>query len=100
MKKIKTIEVVRTEERIDSIQCNMCGREENDDMLFDAFADLQFHFGYGTAFDGMSFDVDICDVCTAKLIKSMKIKPSVYSIWGEVDLQEVVESVIREGADG
>src|SRR5690606_9369281 len=100
MMEIKTREVLSTEERLDSTKCNLSGREENDDMLFGAFAVLQFDVASGTAFDGTSFDVDICDLCTAKLIKSMKIKPSVYCIWGEVDLQEVVESVIRDGADG
>lgn len=56
------------------IYCNKCGRS------FDMFDEAgEFHFtgglGYGSAYDGDGFEIDLCIRCVDELVKSCKISP-------------------------
>jgi len=80
MKKLiqKTImsEVVR------AVACNKCGKEtENTEEYnpeFHNYQSFEITFGYGSEFDGLELDFDLCDACMVELIKSLKIPPMAF----------------------
>ncbi|WP_105616628.1 hypothetical protein [Vallitalea okinawensis] len=74
MKKYKTIVIKKTE--VDSVICNCCGREINKDQygLMEDYITIKKTWGYNSAFDGQSHELDVCNDCYEKWIKSFKHK--------------------------
>jgi len=57
------------------IICNRCGKEEK---VTDYFSDIQsqkFDFGYGSSYDGDTWEFELCDNCAKEIIKNWKYQP-------------------------
>lgn len=85
MRKYLVEEVVTKQETLDSITCNMCGKEvelidgqhaqnmykENDHHNFEG------QFRFGSPLDGDIYKFDLCEECLLKFFKSFKIQPDI-----------------------
>lgn len=63
MKKYK--EVQETVEKIESITCDVCGKDIFDDILeYEEKVSINYIGGYGSVFgDGSTVEIDICQKC-------------------------------------
>ena len=94
MQKFKTVKIET--ERLDSIICNCCGKEliSYSHEMFGEHVNIRADFGYFAKifFDGERHQLDVCEECYAKWIKTFKIAPEGFGYEfgydGERDFEE------------
>ena len=60
--------------------CNKCGKtftkKDEKDLCYDgAIQNIKIDFGYGSDFDGSTWDMDICDECLFEFAKQCRHEP-------------------------
>lgn len=81
MRKYLVKEVIAKENKLDSIQCNKCGKEIilEKDTRFEENKITHFHLGkncsfpYPSEFENKEVEFDLCDDCLTKIMDSFKI---------------------------
>jgi hypothetical protein len=69
----KVVEVVVSE----SVQCNKCGKEcDKGEEFNENMNNFYFGFGWGSRYDGETWDFDLCEECLVDIIKSFKVVPN------------------------
>ena len=74
--------------RVNTIHCDMCGKQFD---VFDTQENFGFHYhniGYGSKFDETNMDIDLCCECFDKMINEYVIPK----------LQSVSENYIKDAA--
>lgn len=67
------------EESLDTISCNICGRQvkKNDFGYFEDHLSVTKTWGYGTPLDGETHTFDICFDCYSDMLDNFVIPPKV-----------------------
>jgi hypothetical protein len=69
-------------EYLSLVKCNMCGAEfsngeeefyDSENIIPDVIHQFKVSFGYGSKFDGVSIQFDLCDDCLEKIFKSFVV---------------------------
>lgn len=87
MKKYVEKQVIR--QVIENIVCNKCGENIKKEWtgiepIFVDHQSFKLLFGWGSKYDGLKMEFDLCDDCMVEIIESFKIKPEeMISFFGE-----------------
>ena len=74
MKKLSEEKEMVVKKIIDKVVCNCCGKINviNNEYNMTDISPIDISFGYGSRFDLTTWEMDICDDCIEKWIKSFK----------------------------
>ena len=77
MEKVEIVETVRKEKKVISVICNMCGKTDEgfQNIMFSDISKINIEFGFGSTFDGETWDLDLCDSCLEKIASKLKYPP-------------------------
>jgi len=73
---------------IDEIICNKCGKKTTLKNEFPLMHHFKTYFFYGSSYDGLTLDFDLCENCLFDFTNSFKIKVKPYDElvkWAEED---------------
>lgn len=72
---MKEYEIQQVErEVLARVYCDECGKEfDKTTVDCSGWGQVNLTFGYGSKFDGESYNGDFCDKCSMKLIKTFKL---------------------------
>jgi len=80
MKKFRKEDVVEKRDKLTSIICNKCGKnqelEDEFDLEINKFQTINLSFGYGSKYDMEYWNFDLCEECVTDLVKSFKYAPN------------------------
>lgn len=75
MTKYKIITKEVTTKVVDDITCDKCGKSIKPDEYSIAGGKMEIRFGYGSAYDMLHIEIDVCDECWKAFEDSMVNKP-------------------------
>jgi len=62
---------------LQSVTCNLCGKEDRNDLMLPSTEEFEVTWGYGSRLDNNTYKFDICDECFLALINMFKIQPEI-----------------------
>ena len=72
MKHFKYKKVTKVEKQLKRIVCDCCGKVINGETCGSDITDFSITFGYGSKFDMMKWELDVCDDCLESWVSTFK----------------------------
>ena len=80
----------QTVEVISHVLCDVCGRNTSDGKT-SQYGTLKADWGYGSAHDGDSYEVHLCEACFFSALAALKEQRRAHTLFSEDNLDNTIE---------